>query len=350
MKNYLILLVLAILTGCNGGAKQDKQSSKLNALILDGQNNHYIWPKSTMMMKSYLEQTGLFEVDINRTDSVWLGRKYNQDRPVSLDGYLKEFPSDSVLRGISEEPIKTSNFNIDFSNYDLIVSNLGALTPNWPDETKRSFENYMSEGGGLVIVHAANNAWGDWDEFNKMIGLGAWGGRDSISGPYAYYNDVGKVELDPSGGIGGSHGLEHEFVISSRAPEHPIMKGLPLEWLHTKDELYDRMRGPFENATILATAYSDIEKNEQLWEPSLKGSGWHVPMLMAINFGQGRIFHSTLGHFDYSMECVGFITTLQRGAEWAATGEVTQDVPLDFPTKLETSSRSWNKLNRNSKI
>jgi type 1 glutamine amidotransferase len=63
-------------------------------------------------------------------------------------------------------------------------------------------------------------------------------------------------------------------------------------------------------------------------------------MLMAINYGQGRIFHSTLGHFDYSMECVGFITTLQRGAEWAATGEVFQEVPADFPSKEKTSSRN----------
>jgi hypothetical protein len=340
MKNYWILLILIIASSCNGGKTHEVQNSKLRALILDGQNNHYIWPKTTMMMKNYLEQTGLFEVDINRTDTLWLGIKYNQDRAMPLGGYIKEFPSDSTARVISADHVKTSNFSIDFSKYDLIVSNLGALTPNWPDKTKRNFENYMNEGGGLVVVHAANNAWGDWDEFNNMIGLGAWGDRDSISGPYAYYNDDGNIEVNPSEGIGGSHGQEQEFVITTRAPEHPIMKDLPLEWLHTQDELYDRMRGPFENATILATAYSDVEKNEQPWEPRLKGSGWNVPMLMAINYGQGRIFHSTLGHFDYSMECVGFITTLQRGAEWAATGEVFQEVPADFPSKEKTSSRN----------
>ena len=32
------------------------------------------------------------------------------------------------------------------------------------------------------------------------------------------------------------------------------------------------------------------------------------------------------------MSCVGFIATLQRGAEWAATGKVTPIVPPDFPT------------------
>jgi type 1 glutamine amidotransferase len=339
MKKIWILSIIVIASACNVAKNHDEQSSKLKVLIIDGQNNHYIWPKTTMMMKNYLEQTDLFDVDINRTDTIWLGIKYNQSRTAHLEEYINEFPSDSSTHVISDEPVKTSNFNIDFSKYDVIVSNLGAMTPDWPDDTKRKFENYMNKGGGFVVVHAANNAWGDWVEFNKMIGLGAWGGRDSISGPYVYYNDDGKIQIDPSEGVCATHGREHEYVVSSRAPEHPIMKGLPMEWLHSQDELYDRMRGPFENATILATAFSDYEENEQPWEPTMKGTGWNVPTLMAINYGKGRVFHTTLGHFDYSMECVGFITTLQRGAEWAATGEVTQDVPDDFPSKGETNSR-----------
>ena len=64
---------------------------------------------------------------------------------------------------------------------------------------------------------------------------------------------------------------------------------------------------------------------------------------MAMNYGKGRIFHTTLGHFDYSMECVGFMTILQRGAEWAATGNVTQDIPEDFPGEGQSVSRKWGK-------
>ena len=45
------------------------------------------------------------------------------------------------------------------------------------------------------------------------------------------------------------------------------------------------------------------------------------------------MFHTVLGHADYSMNCVGFITTLQRGAEWAATGKVTIPVPKIFPRR-----------------
>ena len=119
------------------------------------------------------------------------------------------------------------------------------------------------------------------------------------------------------------------------------MQGLPLEWLHTKDELYDRLRGPAINMTVLATAFSDKEKNGPPWNEKVDGTGRHEPMLFTVDYGKGRVFHTTLGHMDYSMECVGFITTLQRGAEWAATGSVSQSIPEDFPSAEKTSSRSW---------
>lgn len=340
-KLYWIVAIIFLATACNPSNQEEAPASKLKVLIIDGQNNHYVWPKTTMMMQDYLVQTGLFEVNIHRMDSVWLGNKYNKSRPEAYTYFIETYPLDSTAYVKSNKPIKTSNFSIDFSEYDLILSNLGASTPQWPDETKANFEQYIRDGGGFVVVHAANNVWGDWPEFNQMIGLGAWGDRDSTTGPYVYYNKAGELKKDYSEGKCGSHGPEFEFVITSRAPEHPIMKGLPEKWLHTQDELYDWMRGPFENATILATAYSDEKDNAPPWIPEAKGMGQHVPTIMAINFGKGRIFHTTLGHFDYSMECVGFITTLQRGAEWVATGNVTQNIPEDFPTEDKSISRKW---------
>ena len=161
--------------------------------------------------------------------------------------------------------------------------------------------------------------------------LGGWGDRNEKDGPYIYYNDQGELIRDDSPGKGGSHGPQREFVIDIRDESHPVTEGMPSSWLHAKDELYDRLRGPAENMTVLATAYAGVED---------KGSGRHEPVLMAINYGEGRIFHTTLGHADYSMECVGFIVSLQRGTEWAATGEVTQTaIPEDFPSDSKPSSR-----------
>ncbi|VXC30441.1 ThuA domain-containing protein [Maribacter litoralis] len=346
MKKLMAITMLClILISCGEKKKEVAQHMsspvKLKALIIDGQNNHYVWPKTTMMMKDYLEQTDLFTVDIERMDSVWLGIKYNKTRPEAYESFIETYPLKDKTYQVSNSPIKTSDFTLNFSDYDVIISNLGSDSPLWPVKTREAFESYMKNGGGLVVIHAADNAWGDWEEYNKMIGLGAWGGRNEESGPYVYYNDEGELIKDTLAGVCGSHGPEYEFQLTTRAPEHPIMKGIPEKWLHTPDEMYERMRGPFENATILATAYADVEKNAPPWDPNVTGLGQHVPQLMAINYGEGRVFHSTLGHFDYSMQCVGFITTLQRGTEWAATGKVTQKVPVDFPSADASNSRPW---------
>ena len=102
--------------------------------------------------------------------------------------------------------------------------------------------------------------------------------------------------------------------------------------MHTKDELYDSLRGPATNLHTLATAFSD---------PETGGTGENEPMLMVINYGNGRVFHTVLGHGPEAMADVGFIVTLQRGTEWAATGKVTQKPPSDFPTPDHTSVRQF---------
>jgi type 1 glutamine amidotransferase len=91
------------------------------------------------------------------------------------------------------------------------------------------------------------------------------------------------------------------------------------------------LRGPGKNMSVLATAYSD---------PSNAGTGRDEPQLMALRYGQGRVFHTTLGHDINGISSVDFVVTLQRGTEWAATGSVTQKVPANFPTADSVSYRS----------
>ena len=214
----------------------------------------------------------------------------------------------------------------------MVINNFGYGAAPWPEETKAKFVEFVKKGGGFVSIHAADNCFPSWPEYNQMIGLGGWGGRNETSGPYVYYNGEGEIVRDDTKGSGGGHGPQHEFSIVIRNDEHPITQGLPTEFLHAKDELYERLRGPGENMQILATAFAS---------PQNKGSGRHEPQLMTIDFGDGRIFHSTLGHADYSFECVGFITSFLRGTEWAATGKVTIDVPEDFPSADKSSSRKY---------
>ena len=58
----------------------------------------------------------------------------------------------------------------------MILSNYNGLS--WPTETKKSFVKYIQNGGNLVVIHAADNSFPDWKEFNEMIGLGGWAGRN----------------------------------------------------------------------------------------------------------------------------------------------------------------------------
>lgn len=297
-------------------------AEKLKALIVDGQNNHAVWPKATVMMKQYLEDSGLFEVDVKRTKFISNFKREKKWLPLAGAGESEGTP----------KPEPDPDFAPDFTKYDIVVSNFGYGAADWPEQTKSSFEAYMKEGGGLVVVHAADNSWANWPEFNKMIGLGGWGGRNEKSGPYVYYNADGEIVRDESKGNCGSHGPQSAFLITMRDQTHPITKGLPDFWMHAKDECYSLLRGPAQNMTILATAADT---------PKLKEAGRNEPMLMTIDYEKGRVFHTTLGHDTEALECAGFIVTLLRGSEWAATGKVTQEIPKDFPAAEATSSRGF---------
>lgn len=287
-------------------------ATKIQTLIVDGQNNHAVWPKSTIMMKKYLEDTGLFEVDVARTRYLWQWEREKEYLPLAGAGEAEGL----------DAPREDPEFHPDFDRYDLVVSNFGWRAADWPAVTRRDFEKYMAGGGALVVVHAADNSWPNWSEFNKMIGLGGWGGRNEQHGPYVYYDENGNIVRDNRPGNAGTHAPANEFVVTIRDHDHPITRGLPDFWMHSKDECYSKLRGPAENMTILATACDS---------PELKQAGRNEPMLMTIRYHDGRVFHTTLGHDDYSIEGVGFIVTFLRGAEWAATGKVTQKIPEDFP-------------------
>jgi len=319
----------------------------MKALIIDGQNNHDIWPKTTAMMKAYLEQTKLFAVEVSRTSYTWQGdlpAADHEDYGATRERRAALLETYAVPGGRPAEPVDAPkpdpDFRPDFAAYDVVVSNFGWHAAPWPEETRLALESFVSKGGGFLLIHAANNCFPEWVEYNRMAGIGGWADRDERSGPYLYFDSQGRLVRDYSPGAAGSHGHEVEFPIDIRDGGHPVTRGMPRRWMHAKDELYDRLRGPAEDIEVLASAYSDVEGNACYWAP-VKGSGRHEPMLLCRGYGEGRVFHCVIGHFDYSMECVGFITLLQRGAEWAATGEVTQALPADFPTAEKSSFRKW---------
>ncbi len=303
---WALCFALAAATGCQGQAgagAADKSERKIKALVLTGQSNQYHnWVIQGKMLKQTLEKAGIFKVDM-------------------------------VVSPAKGQDM--SGFKPDFAPYEVLVVDYEG--DDWPQETQKAFVEYVKNGGGVVIVHATDNAFPKWEEFNEIIGVGGWGGRNEKWGPMVRWRD-GKVEYDNSPGSAGTHPPAHDYQVINRNTEHPITKGLPGKWMHPADELYSKLRGPAKNLTVLSTAYCD---------PKRHGTGEHEPVLFTIEYGKGRVFHTVLGHAGPQdkapircYDCVGFIVTLQRGAEWAATGKVTQKVPEDFPTADKVSVRS----------
>jgi type 1 glutamine amidotransferase len=269
---------------------------KIRVLIIDGQNNHN-WQAMTPPMKDDLVQSGRFTVEVATTP-----------------------PGKAPAEAWKE-------FHPDFSKYDVVLSNYNGEP--WPESVQKALESYVAGGGGLAVIHAANNAFEAWPEWNKMIGLG-W--RKNTFGERVTVDESGRVVRTPKGeGPGAGHGAAHPYTIVVRDPDHPITRGMPRQWLHARDELYHGQRGPAENMEILATAYSDKAKG---------GTGTNEPMIWVIPYGKGRVFTTVMGHVGgndtTAIRCPGFRTVMLRGTEWAATGKVTLPIPADFPAAEST--------------
>ena len=297
MLKYLGLVTLSCLLGWPAyGAAQ--AGEKIKVIIIDGQNNQD-WRATTPLLKKELEDCGRFDV--------------------AVSSFLRS--GDKPGRVKSTVP-----FPPDLTKYDVVVSNYNG--DSWPGEFQRALEKRLRDGEiALVIVHAANNSFGDWGEYNKMIGMG-WRGND-FGDRLTLDADGKEVRVAKKKGPGAGHGAKHPFTVTIRDAEHPVTQSMPREWLHTADELYHGMRGPIENVHLLATAYSDRSKG---------GTGEHEPMIWTISYGKGRVFHTPMGHDTDGMRCKGLMATLQRGTEWAASGKVTIKLPADFPTATKTSS------------
>lgn len=275
-------------------------ANPLSVLIVDGQNNHD-WQRTTPYLKRMLEDTGRFRV------------------------YVATTPPKGAT------PEQWNGFRPSFADFDVVLSNYNGET--WPEHARTAFEDYVRSGGGVVNVHAANNPFPDWPAFNEMIGL-AW--RPAAFGARVTLNDDGTVVRTPEGeGPGAGHGAQHAYTVIVRDRQHPVMHGLPHEWLHPRDELYHGQRGPALNMNLLATSYSD---------PNTGGTGAHEPMVWWIPYGEGKVFTTLLGHVGreqspdtWSQRCRGFQAIVARACEWVATGDVTIPLPDELPTAEQVS-------------
>jgi len=316
-------------------------ADKIRVLILDGRNNHD-WVRTTEATKATLEATGRFTVTVATAPAGFTQPKPGRPKPgdaaakKAFDAAMKQWTADEAAF-VKAHAAEWEQWAPKFADHQVIVNNYNG--PEWGTAMKDSFTEFVMNGGGLVNVHAANNAFTGWDNFNEMICCG-W--RGATFGKRIAVDDktgqavalVDAEEKIQGKGFGSGHGAKHLFTLKTRDAAHPIMQGLPAEWLHANDELYGRMRGSADHMHVLSSSFS---------RPEFGGTDMHEPMVWYAPFGKGRVVTTSMGHImaaDTShdaLHCVGFQTILARSAEWAATDKVTLAVPEGFPTLDKTS-------------
>ncbi|MDF1815078.1 MAG: ThuA domain-containing protein [Verrucomicrobiales bacterium] len=337
MKSALSLYILLFFVLSFNRVQSQTQQGTIDVLIIDGANNHD-WQVTTDALRSTLENAGLFRVSVSTAPEQKL---LSTIRPPKDEKLKPLFPAFEKLRKESQAATEDrlneewKSWNPKFADFDTVLLNYNGR--DWNPETKNSFVDYVKNGGGVVLVHAANNAFANWQEFNDIIGMG-W--RKAPFGKAIKINpDTAKPYWDKAAGNSG-HGSKHPFQVTVRAPDHPVMKGLPSLWLHGSDELYHDMRGPAKNMTILSSAFSDPEKN---------GTGKHEPITWEVTYGKGRVIVTSMGHFwpgqqnMESLQCAGFQTVLSRACEYVATGKsqlpvVSQEINADTITLAPAKS------------
>jgi uncharacterized protein len=237
----------------------------LRVLIVTGQNNHDC-AFTSRLVRDVLVKTGRFRVDL------------------------------------TDDPAKTLADAEAIARYDCFFLDYNG--DRWGAAAEKNFLAAVRGGTGVVVMHAANNAFPGWVEYETMVG-------------HLWRKGTG-------------HGRFHRFDVRVDDANHPITWGLP-DLKDHPDELYHRlvhMHGA--KFRQLMSAHSAKESG---------GTGKREPMAMILEYGKGRIFHTPLGHVWRGAEATRFSLRdpqlqclLARGTEWAATGAVTL-TPESFGSK-----------------
>lgn len=243
---------------------------KIQALIITGQDAHP-WRESSPYLKGLLEKTGLFEV-----------RVAEEFRGATIDSLT---PYDVAILDYSDEKLKIQS---------------------WSQTTKDALLKFVGSGKGLVVYHHSAASFQDWADYVKLVGC-VWVSSDSHHSPV------------------------HDYQVDIRDPEHPITRGMT-NFMAKTDELYAGLKcQPDGSFHVLATGWDDHALYAA--RPNAKvppGPSQDEPLLWTLPYGNGRVFATMLGNDMRAVYTPGFVATFTRGAEWAATGNVTIPLPPEL--------------------
>lgn len=266
MHRTLIALLMAAPLVCGQAPAAPAKIKTL--LITGGPVGGHDWQRVSPLLKKALEETGRF--DVRTTED---------------------------FRGAGPETLKS---------YDLVVLNYYDGRNKdyaWGERGQNALLDFVKSGKGLVMYHFSTASFLDWPEYEKLSGAN-WRPNN------------------------GHHSAAHSFKVEVKDADHPVTKGLRKEFQQPNDELYANLKWqPAGTYHVLATAWDEHKLYQGKARQPIPGEGLDQPMLWTLNYGQGRVFATVLGHDGPAVKTPAFVVTFTRGAEWAATGAVTLPIP-----------------------
>lgn len=272
----------------------------LKLLIITGENSYeHDWTGVNNLLRAQLHATGRFDVRI-----------------------IEDFSSATAA---TLEP------------YDVVLINyLGRWNytdeheKRWGPVAEKALFDYVENGGGVVVYHASFNMGSpSWPEFERLAG--------GTMRPFQ-----GSRRSPPNG-----------FMVHVVDREHPVTSGMREYYWALNEDLYANMYWhPDAKIRVLAAAFDDAKSYApekagpkypaELYTPDamaqMAGINDEHPQVWTVEYGDGRVFCISLGHGPDTLQYDGTRGLIARGAEWAATGEVTIPVETwvqDFNTNSE---------------
>jgi hypothetical protein len=128
------------------------------------------------------------------------------------------------------------------------------------------------------------------------------------------------------------------FMVRLVDRDHPVTTGMREYFWTFNDDMYTNMKWHAgAKIRVLATAFDDSDSYAyelagpkyppELYTPErmarMEGLDAAHPQVWTVEYGDGRVFCISLGHGPDTLQYDGVRNLLARGAEWAASGEVT---------------------------
>jgi len=245
LKAALVLAVLALM-GVSCAVTPDKPAKPLRALLITGGCCH-----------NYAFQTvALKEGVAKHADVEWT---------VVMEG------------GTGTDAMIPLYDNPDWAKgYDVVVHN--ECFANTKDHAYiRKITSAHHAGAPAVVIHCAMHTYRatDIDDWREFLGV-----------------------------TSRRHDHQSNYAVKKFAAKHPILKGVPDDWITPKDELYI-IEKLWPNATALATSKSEKDGTEHA-------------VIWTNQYGKARVFGTTYGHSDDMFRDPVFLDYVARGLLWAA--------------------------------